>query len=146
MDTITLVAPVLARQLAHQFHHDQTRKDGTTPYISHLERVAGRFIGKDKEAEAVAWLHDWDKTALTLTHLKQLYPSPEERAIVDALTLLAKPKYERYMDYICRVVENPLARKVKIADILDNLGDCPSSRQVEKYLKALPILLQSPSN
>ena len=44
------------------------------------------------------------------------------------------------MTYLARVKENPIALKVKIADMLCNLADDPTPRQVEKYRKGMLFL------
>jgi hypothetical protein len=43
--------------------------------------------------------------------------------------------------YLRRIKSDPVAKRVKIADMLANLGDRPSERQIVKYAKGLLILL-----
>lgn len=49
-----------ARAFAETAHAGQTRKDNTTPYITHVAEVAARTerFGGDDEMVAAAWLHD----------------------------------------------------------------------------------------
>ncbi len=41
--------------------------------------------------------------------------------MVEAVLYLSKNEHEDYMDFVARVKQNPLAAKVKIADIEDNI-------------------------
>jgi hypothetical protein len=42
-----------------------------------------------------------------------------------------------YDDYPERVAASPIAAKVKIADMLSNLADDPTPKQIRKYAKGL---------
>src|SRR5258706_10543630 len=109
-----------------------------TPYIRHPEAVALRVAG-DPLAEAAAWLHDvLEDTNLTEDALREHQIPEDVIACVVLLTHKADMEYERYLSYI---KSNALARKVKIADMLSNLSDHPSERQIVKYARGLLILL-----
>jgi hypothetical protein len=67
--------------------------------------------------------------------------------IADAVLALTRKSGETYMDFIARAKANPLARKVKIADIEHNsdLSRLQNIRQedlerVEKYKRAKVLL------
>ena len=67
--------------------------------------------------------------------------------IVNVVKILTKDKSESYTDYIKRVNNNELARKVKIADLKHNmdLSRIPNLnerdyKRLEKYKKALCYL------
>lgn len=47
---------------------------------------------------------------------------------------------EDYFTYLRKIEENPIAKMVKVVDILMNLTDTPSPKQKEKYVKALAFL------
>ena len=49
-----------------------------------------------------------------------------------------------YEDYLGGIKGNPIAKKVKIADMLSNLSDHPSDRQIVKYAKGLLLLVGDP--
>jgi len=49
-------------------------------------------------------------------------------------------KTKSYEDYLEDVKKNPLARTVKIADMLSNLADNPTKNQIIKYSKGLLYL------
>ena len=123
-----------ARRIAVEAHDGQFRSDGSTPYITHPEAVAGR-VGEDPDAVVVAWLHDViedsDHSAATL----RAAGIPGE--LVDAVVLLSKEDGDDYDEYLDGVAASPLATRVKIADLLSNLSDNPSPKQMRKYAKGL---------
>lgn len=123
--------------LATEAHAGQTRRDGVTPYIAHPQRVA-EAVADDPEAAAVAWLHDvLEDTSTTLDDLEAAGVPLRVRVAVELLTRAPAADYDRYLR---AVRTNPLAVRVKIADIVDNLTDAPSPQQVAKYRRALEIL------
>lgn len=121
-------------------HFGQTRRDGVTPYFSHCEDVASRLNEYDYAGRSVAYLHDSiEDTCVTR---ESLISKGVSKTIVDAVVALTKVKGESYDRYLMNVYNNPLARKVKIADMLSNLSDTPSERQVKKYAKGLQFLIK----
>ena len=131
---------VLSRAIgvALNAHAKQYRHDGVTPYFHHLRDVASR-VGDDIELQAIAWLHDVleDGPDFTADTLRQR-GMPEH--LIDAVIALTRQKNESYDDFIHRVKKNTMAHKVKVADILSNLSDSPTPKQIVKYAKALLIL------
>ena len=132
-----------AKALATRAHEGQTDKAGL-PYITHPERVASRL--HTAEARVVGWLHDTvEDTAVTLEEIRDRF-GPETAAAVDAIS---RREREKWSDYLNRVAADPLARQVKISDLIDNsnLSRLPhvTLRDVErqkKYNKALKKLLE----
>lgn len=126
------------RLLAYDAHFGQFRRDGITPYINHPKAVADRVKGDDI-SEAVAWLHDvLEDTDYTVADLRaKLVPDN----VIAAVELMTHPHGEPYEDYLKRIKTNPLATKVKIADMLANLSDSPTERQIKKYARGLLFLL-----
>ena len=57
--------------------------------------------------------------------------------LVTAVVLLTKTHEGVYDDYLEQVASSPLATKVKIADMLSNLADHPTKKQIRKYAKGL---------
>ena len=110
-------------------------------YIGHPLRVACRVakMGGGDLAQAGALLHDaFEDTKLNRTKLKKL---GVPRDVLDLVSILThSPQEDYFLDYLARVVENPIAKLIKIADILDNLSDDPTEKQIEKYAKALLLL------
>jgi (p)ppGpp synthase/HD superfamily hydrolase len=102
--------------LAVEAHRGQRDKAGQT-YILHPLRVMMRL---ETEAERMAAiLHDVvEDTPYTLERLRQL-GYPEE--VLGALDCLTKRDGETYEAFIERVRPHPLARRVKLADLEDNM-------------------------
>jgi len=132
-----------ATTVAARAHQHQKRKDGT-PYIAHPVRVAVRC---DTVLEkTVALLHDVvEDTDITFDELRELGFS---REVIDAVDALTKRPGEKYHDdFIKRTVSNPLAIKVKIQDINDNMEDQSALDPEEaeflskRYKRALDLLV-----
>lgn len=132
-----------AKSLATKAHEGQTDKAGL-PYITHPERVASRL--STPEAQVVGWLHDTvEDTPLTLSDISKKF-GPETAAAVDAIS---RRDGEKWSDYIDRVAANPMARQVKISDLVDNsnLTRIPhvtlkDVKRQAKYNKALKKLME----
>lgn len=127
-----------AEMIARRAHASQFRRDGVTPYIEHPRAVVAKLANESEEVRAVAWLHDvLEDTEETPS---SLYEAAIPTMVVDAVLCLTKQELDTYDDYLQRVKENPIARKVKIADMLHNLSDAPTERQIIKYAKGLLFL------
>ena len=102
--------------LAAQAHVEQREKSGA-PYILHPIRLMLRM---DSEPEMiVAVLHDVvEDTPWTLDQLRAEGFSEEVLAAVDCVTRRAT---ETYAEFVERARHNPVARKVKLADLEDNM-------------------------
>ena len=132
-----------ARALATKAHEGQTDKAGL-PYITHPERVALRM--ESPELQVIGWLHDTvEDTPIALQDIEGAF-GPETAAAVDAIS---RRDGEKWSDYLDRVAANPMARQVKISDLIDNsnLSRIPhvTLKDVErqkKYNKALKKLLE----
>jgi (p)ppGpp synthase/HD superfamily hydrolase len=128
----------LAARIAKAAHEGQFRRDGVTPYVRHPENVAGRLRG-DQYAEAVGWLHDvLEDTHETPESLRRQGMPDEVIACVEKLT---KKEGVDYESYLSKIRKDPLARKVKVADMLSNLSDNPTHEQILKYARGLLLLL-----
>ncbi len=103
-----------ALRLAYEAHHGQTDKSGQ-PYIYHPFHLAEQM--EDEISVCTALLHDVaEDTPLTLEELEQEFP----KEVTDALRLLTRRKGEDYFDYIRALALNPVARRVKLADLAHN--------------------------
>ena len=131
-----------AIELAKQHHEGQTDKAGK-PYIEHPLRVMNQV--ESEEEKIVAVLHDIvEDTDISLDDLRSEGFSEE---VVSAVECLTKQDGENYDSYIERISFNPLAVKIKLADLEDNrdLTRLPEVtdkdlERVEKYDKALEKL------
>lgn len=105
----------LALKIATEAHKGQVDKAGV-PYINHPLTVAS--LVDTEEEKIVALLHDTiEDTSITEQDLID-YGFPNE--IVEAVKLLTHNKNVPYMDYVAKIKDNELARKVKIADLTHN--------------------------
>ena len=127
-----------AEDVARAAHAGQFRRDGVTPYAVHPEAVVSR-VGDDPAAVAVAWLHDViEDTVVTAESLReQGLPA----TVVEAVQTLTKRDGLDYDAYLTAVAASPLARRVKIADMLSNLADGPTDAQIKKYAQGLLRLM-----
>lgn len=128
-----------AIEMALHAHEGDTDKAGTT-YIRHPLRLMEQM--DTNEERIVAVLHDVvEDSAHQLEEIEERFG--EE--IRDAVAALTKPDDADYLnEYIPEVVENPIARKVKQADLKDNLDvtrlpDVGNGEldNIQKYHKAL---------
>ena len=130
------------------------------PYINHPLAVMNMMT--TEEEKIVAVLHDvfekcpgyalgkvmddsahWIKIRSTMTDIQI-----SERMFW-MLSVLSKDKhisYESYITYLissCIYLNNKVPIKVKLADIIHNLSGSPSEHARQKYMKAIPLLLNS---
>jgi len=132
---------VTAKQIASRAHSGQYRKDGYTPYVNHPAAVAQRLGREDDEVVAVAWLHDvLEDTAETSETLRA---AGIPNSVIHAVEVLTRADGVSYKEYLLGVRQNWIARKVKVADILHNLSDTPTERQIIKYAKGLLVLMEN---
>ncbi len=133
--------------------HKGTSDKAGAPYILHPLRLM--FAVEQPEAKIVAILHDVVEDSKPphrwgLTELRAEGFSEDVLAALDCVT--ARPD-EPYDEFIERILPNPLARRVKIADVLDNmnvtrLGVEISDKDVarlRKYRRALARLTEASS-
>ena len=115
-------------------HDGQVDKNGE-PYILHPLRVM--LAQEDEVSRIVAVLHDTVEDSDTVGHGDILALFGESvHAAVYALTRQAGETYE---EFIRRAKTDPIARRVKIADILDNLR--PGAEHLRpRYEAALAML------
>lgn len=126
-------------QFAYNAHNGQTRRDHFTPYISHPQNVAERLRGESDEIIMTAWLHDVLEDTKETPDSMRAAGIPEP--VIEAVQVLTKTEGEDYSVYLARVKAHPIARKVKIADMLSNLGDSPTDKQIIKYAYGLILLV-----
>lgn len=131
----------ISKRVASRAHSGQHRRDGWTPYINHPAAVAKKLAGESAVVIATAWLHDvLEDTAETTQTLRDA-GLPD--SVIHAVEVLTKTEGASYDEYLSGVRQNWIARKVKIADMLHNLSDAPSERQIIKYAKGLLALLNT---
>ena len=105
-----------AIDLASTKHLSQTDKAGK-PYLGHVARVSHN-CERDEE-RIVGLMHDLiEDTDVTA---RQLLDEGFPAEIVDAVVAVTRRDGEDYAEFIERAAMNPIARRVKIADLLDNM-------------------------
>lgn len=118
--------------LAYNAHHGQFDKGGV-PYVFHPIHLAE---GMDDEiSTCAALLHDTvEDTAVTLEDQAREFP----KEVVDAVALLTHADGVDYFDYVRAIRQNPVAVKVKLADLAHN-GDpkrvCNQGNQERRRIK-----------
>ena len=129
-------------QIALSAHRGQTERNGD-PYILHPLRLMTSF--QDEHSRMAAVLHDVvEDTDVTLQELiDKGLPEP----VAQAVELLTHKEEDSYDDYLARLASNPMARRVKLADLMDNSNvhrlpevfekDC---KRLNKYKKAIAML------
>lgn len=130
--------------LAYNAHHGQLDRSGI-PYIFHPIHLAEQMT--DEISCCAALLHDViEDTSITLEQLRGEFP--EE--VVTAVALLTHRQDVDYFDYVRTLKANPVAKKVKLADLAHNSDQtrCTGSGLTEvqlccwkdKYIRARAIL------
>jgi len=125
--------------------HAGTRDKAGAVYLLHPLRVMLAVEGEDAQIAAV--LHDVvEDTPWTLDGLRAEGFSARVVEAVDALT---RRESETYEAFVVRCARHPIARRVKEADVRDNLDlariAAPTERDYErarKYERALAILAE----
>lgn len=134
-----------AMAIAYQAHHGQVDTSGV-PYIFHPLHLAEQM--QDEISCCVALLHDTvEDTDVTLEALAAEFPEP----VVEAVALLTHEPGTDYFDYVRNIKANPIAMKVKLADLAHNsdesrfAGVAVPKEKIgwyrQKYSRAKAILL-----
>ena len=131
-------------RIAYDAHHGQVDKGGL-PYIFHPMHLAEAM--EDEISCCAALLHDVvEDTDVTMEDLAKEFPDE----VIEVLKLLTHPKEVPYFDYVRNIKGNPIAVKIKLADIAHNSDQsrCPNLTREQlayfqsKYQKARAILTE----
>ena len=131
-----------ALKLCFDTHKDQVDKSGM-PYVFHPFHLAEQM--DDEISTVCALLHDVvEDSETTLDDLSKM-GFPKE--VIEVLSLLTHADDIPYMDYVREIKKNPIATKVKIADLKHNsdstrveYADERMLERWEKYAEAIRIL------
>lgn len=105
-----------AIEIAKRAHADQVDKAGK-PYIHHPLRMLVSVT--TAEERIVAVLHDVvEDSEITLDDLRE---EGFSEAVITAVEVLTKQDGESRIEAARRAAANPIARKVKLADVRDNM-------------------------
>ena len=124
--------------LAVQAHKGQKDRNNQ-PYILHPLRVMMRL--ETETERIVGVLHDViEDTSITPDDLRKAGYSEEVLAALDCVT---KREGEAYEDFVLRSATNPVARRVKLADLEDNMDVKRLSEVKEKDIERLNRYLKA---
>jgi (p)ppGpp synthase/HD superfamily hydrolase len=134
-------------RIAVDVHGNQVDRAGR-PYLFHVMRVA-MAMGDDYEI-ATALLHDTvedGRAPAWKTNAKIGWLCGER--VQNAVAALTHNPGDDYMEYVRRLSTNPLARKVKLADLQDNMNEqrlrllppADADRLRKKYREAWNFLM-----
>ncbi len=133
-----------ALKLCFDAHKNQVDKTGL-PYVFHPFHLAEQM--NDEISTVCALLHDViEDTPYTLLDLKNMGFND---TVIEVLTLLTHNENVPYFDYVKKIKNNEIAKKVKIADLKHN-SDVSRLNEVDewtikrnqKYTEALRILTE----
>lgn len=134
-----------AREVALYSTNRQKDRRGRN-YFYHLEAVASMF--NDPVLKCIAYLHDVMEGSDTIDS-SVLMSSGFHPVIVGAVAVLTRPKGMHYKSHLDRVLSNPLAVVVKLAELLDNsdvraLPTCgiEDYNRLKKYAESVRYLIQ----
>ncbi|MGN0442091.1 MAG: HD domain-containing protein [Acutalibacteraceae bacterium] len=134
-----------ALKISFNAHKNQVDKSGM-PYVFHPFHLAEQM--DDEYSVCVALLHDVvEDTDITIEELI-IEGFPKE--VINAIELMTHSDSVPYLDYVKIIKNNPIARKVKLADLMHNSDlsrldkiDDKVLERVAKYKKAIGILQES---
>lgn len=115
-----------AMTIAYEAHKNQMDKSGV-PYIFHPIHLAEQC---EEEATCVAaLLHDVVEDCDDYS-FERLSQEGIPANIIEALKLLTHEKNVPYLEYVRKIKENPIARKVKLLDLTHNLDEARLDQDV----------------
>ena len=131
-----------ALRLCFDTHRDQLDKTGL-PYVFHPFHLAEQM--DDEISTVCALLHDVvEDSDLSFEDLEKMGFPPE---VIEVLRLLTHDTDVPYFDYVKMIASNPIAKKVKLADLTHNSDlsrmdviDQYALARTEKYQKAIAML------
>ena len=139
----------LAYSLSKEYHSGQTDKGGNDYFNGHILSVFNLVGGNSSippELGIVALLHDIvEDTDIKIEQIRKLFGD----SVADAVHLLTHVGNSKKIDmsYLSKIKQNPLARKVKIADLTHNSDTSrlpkilPADEiRLEKYKESLEYL------
>jgi GTP pyrophosphokinase len=142
--------------LSQYAHRGQTRRTGK-PYFFHPQEVANiiKKYYNDDVTYYTALLHDALEDGIPLGNIdneQQFFDllvnelPDSDVAIIDeiytAVSVLTKGDGLVYNEYVVGLLENVSAFRVKLADIMQNITDSPTEKQVKKYVNIEKLLLK----
>lgn len=121
--------------------HKEDKDKGGYPYVFHPFYLATQM--DDEDSVCTALLHDVIEDHGDKYSFESLEKLGFNENVISALKLLTHDEKVPYMEYVYQIKNNPIARKVKIADLKHNLDETRTGekpRKYEIYLAALAFL------
>ena len=122
--------------------HKHDRDKAGYPYFMHPMTLAVQF--DDEATVCTALLHDVIEDHGDRYSIEYLKKEGFYDEIIDALKLLTHDDDTEYLDYVKRIKTNPIARRVKLADLKHNsdVRRCGGRkpRKYDLYQEAIKIL------
>ena len=118
--------------------HAGTLDKSGQPYILHPLRVM--LAQQNNLTRIAAVLHDVVED--TDVSLEDLHEAGLPREAIDAIQLLTHAEDTEYSQYIQRLMSNPIARAVKLADLRDNMDVLRLPAFTEHDLQRLSIIAE----
>ena len=117
-----------AEKFARERHKNQTKRDGVTSLIDHLEGVVFRLknLGiTDADVISAAWLHDiLEKTDVTFEEIIQRFGREVSTTVLSLSKDSNLSRKERENQYIKQLQDAPIEAKIiKLCDISSNIKD-----------------------
>lgn len=132
--------------LAVEIHRGQRDKAGDV-YILHPLRLMARMKSDVERMAAV--LHDVVEDSEGRVTFETLRGRGFPEEVVSAVECLTKREAEDYLDFVGRCARHPIARRVKLADLEDNLDvrrlatvDPRDAERLNRYIRAWRMLAE----
>ena len=122
--------------------HKEDKDKGGYPYVFHPFYLATQM--DDEDSTCAALLHDVVEDHGSRYSFAYLEQAGFPEAVIHALRLLTHTAGVPYMDYVRELAKDPIARKVKLADLKHNLDgrrlNAARPRKYDLYLQAIRYL------
>lgn len=122
--------------------HKDDRDKGGYPYVFHPFFLATQM--EDEASACVALLHDVIEDHGDRYSFAYLADAGFGEEILSALRLLTHEKDVPYVDYVKKIAQDPIAAKVKLADLRHNLDSRRTGgakpKKYDIYLEAIALL------
>lgn len=139
-----------AEDLAQAAHVGQKRKKSKLPYIIHPFRLyqSAKKNNLDKESQILALLHDvYEDTDNKKYIVNQIRNKFGDNMLKLVLILSHDKSVSDYNSYVYSVYQkSSKAFNIKLLDMIENLKDNPSEKQINKYYGAIKYLLDKGVN
>ena len=127
--------------IMYDAHKDDVDKGGY-PYVFHSFYLATQM--DDEESTCTALLHDVIEDHGDRYSFEDLAQAGFPESVIHALRLLTHDDNVPYMDYVRRLAKDPIARKVKIADLKHNTDtrrlNGARTKKYDQYIQAIRYL------